>query len=111
MSVTTTQTAPPPVHHTPAATPLRTEPTITARHPGSRSVWRSPLVLAGYGVTGALVLALAGTGGATLTYNDRYQDAAYRAEVGRYYTSSGSGGRATVGLTREPPDEAEDAEA
>lgn len=43
--------------------------------------------------------------------NDRYQDAAYRAEVGRYYTSSGCGGRATVGLTREPPVEAEDAEA
>ena len=68
-------TASPDVRPTPAATTLRTAPTNTARRPESRSVWRSPLVLAGYGVTGALVLALAGTGGATLTYNDRYQDA------------------------------------
>jgi hypothetical protein len=35
--------------------------------------------------------------------NDRYQDAAYRAEVGRYYAFSGCGGPAPVGSPLEPP--------
>ena len=35
--------------------------------------------------------------------NDRYQDAAYRAEVGRYYASSGCGAPRPVGLPAESP--------